>query len=469
MVSLFRRDGLDMTKGPFMKNLILFAVPVFLTGLLQLLYNAADLVVVGKFSSEATLAQGAIQSTTSLIHMLVNASMGLAVGINVAAAKYIGAKNENAVSRVVHTAMVLAVIAGVIVSTVGIIFCKRFLSLMNSPSDVIDLSALYLRIYFIGTPFNLIYNFGAAALRAKGQTQKPLMFLFMSGLINVGLNLFFVLVMDLSVEGVGIGTVVSQAVSAVLVVAELKRTKGYCRLEFKKLGVSRDALAEILKIGVPAGIQTSLFSISNVIIQSTVNSFGSVTVAANGNAQNLEGILNIAVDSVYQASLSFIGQNYGAAKKDNIGVVMRSTFIMMTVVCIAISGVMVPLRATFLGIYSNDAEVIAIGSRRIAINAALYVLFGWMQLNVAYLRGLGYGTMPTAVSVIGICVLRILWIELVFPLWPALECIYYSYPISWAITSLTLLICFIAVRKKAFDKMEKEHGENASLAPDGAQ
>ena len=450
-----RRNGMDMTTGPFLKKLIVFSLPVILTGFLQLLYNAADLIVVGQFASSE--AQGAIQSTSSLIHLIVNVSMGLSVGINVAAAKYIGAKDENNVSKVIHTAVLLALISGVLVGLVGFFQSKYFLQLMGSDPELIGLSEVYLKIYFIGTPLNLLYNFGAAALRAKGETQKPLLYLLISGAVNITLNVFFVVALGMDVDGVAIATISSQALSATLVVIELMRTRGYCKLYLSKLKIDGKATLEIIKIGVPAGIQSSLFSISNVIIQSTINSFGKVVITGNGNAQSLESFLNIAVESIYQASVSFIGQNYGANKKENIIKVMKLTFFMVTVVCVVMAAVIIPLRRIFLSIYNTDPAIIKQGELRLLINGTTYFLFGWMQVFVSYMRGLSHGLLPVVVSVLGICVFRIIWIFVVFPLSPTMLMVYVSYPISWIITSVAHFICYLIVRKKTYERMNAEY------------
>lgn len=446
-----------MLNGPFFKKLMLFAVPVMLTGFLQLLYNSADLVVVGQFSEEGYSAQAAISSTTSLIHLIINVSMGLAVGINVAVAKSIGAKNEKSASEVVHTSVALALAVGLFVGAFGFLLSATFLKWMGSPDTVIDLSALYLKIYFLGTPLNLLYNFGAAILRAKGEAQKPLIYLFISGIINIILNLFFVIVLKMSVDGVAIATVVSQAVSAILVAADLMKTDGYCRLELKKIRIHKKSLLEIVKFGVPAGIQGSMFSVSNVIIQSTINGFGEVVMAANGNAASIESFLNVAVDSVYQAALSFIGQNYGANNKPNIEKIMRISFLLMTGFCFVISAATTLGRTFLLSIFNGDSEVIRQGELRIFTNCLTYILYGWMQLFVGFMRGLGHGVLPVFVSIIGICVFRIFWVYVIFPLEPTLLCVYLSYPISWILTASAHFICLLIVKKSSYNKMQKEY------------
>ena len=384
-------------------------------------------------------------------------AMGLSVGINVAIAKYIGAKDGKKVSDVTHTAIAVSVIIGVLVGAFGFIFSKLFLKWMLCPEDIIDLATLYLRIYFLGAPLNLIYNFGAAALRAKGHTHKPLTYLFVSGVANVLLNALLVLVFNMHVDGVAIATVASQAIAAALVLRELFTTDGYCRIYLNKLKVDMSSFAEILKIGIPAGVQNSLFSISNVIIQSTINTFGSAVIAGNGNAQNFEGFINIAIDSIYQASISFIGQNYGADKKENINKIMKLTFILVTIVSLAITAICVPFRKFFLSIYNADEDIIAVGQLRIFIHGIPYFVFGWMQIFVSDMRGLGYGTLPVIISVIGVCVLRLVWIFFVFPLEPTIECVYWSYPLSWAATAVAQFIALMIVKPRAYEKMHAEH------------
>ena len=438
-----------------MKKMILFAIPVLLTGLLQLAYNAADLIVVGQFSSSE--AQGAIQSTGSLISLIVNVSMGLAVGVNVAVAKHVGQRDRHATSAVIHTSLVLSVIVGVVVAIFGYFLSGMFLRWMSAPTDLIDLSTTYLKIYFLGMPLNLVYNFGAAALRANGQTQKPLFYLFVSGLVNVGLNILFVLVFKMDVDGVAIATITSQAVAAGFVVTEMIRTKGYCKIHLKKLRIDSKSLWEIVSIGVPAGIQGSMFSISNVVIQSTVNKFGSLIVTANGNAQSIENFMYVGVDSVYQAALSFIGQNYGANNKKNIQKIMKLSFLLVTAVSMLMAAVVVPLRRLILSIYNTDPEIVSQGELRILINESTYFIYGWMQIFVAYQRGLGRGVTPVVISLLGICVLRIAWVYLVFDKSPTLLTLYMSYPVSWIVTGIAQLIAYLAIRKKAFKKMNEEY------------
>ncbi|HBK01496.1 MAG TPA: MATE family efflux transporter, partial [Clostridiales bacterium] len=308
----------DMLNGPFIPKILSFAIPVMLTGFLQLLYSSADLVVVGQFSEHKNAAQAAISSTSALINLIINLFMGLAVGINVAVAKRIGSGDSDGVKRVIHTSAIVGLIGGILVGGVGFFFARTFLEWMACPEDVIDLAALYMKIYFIGAPFNLLYNFFASVLRAKGETKKPFAILAAAGIVNIILNLIFVIGFKMSVDGVAIATIISQAVSAILVMLLLVRSPFPFKLSFNDLKIDKNSLADILKIGIPAGIQGSMFSISNVIIQSTINSFGSIVVAGNGNAVSIEGFLNVAVDAVYQATVSFIGQNYGAVKKKNI-------------------------------------------------------------------------------------------------------------------------------------------------------
>lgn len=454
----------DMLNGPFIPKILSFAVPVMLTGFLQLLYSSADLVVVGQFSEHKNAAQAAISSTSALINLIINLFMGLAVGINVAVAKRIGAKNNDGVKKVIHTSAIVGLIGGVFVGVIGFFFARTFLEWMMCPEDVIDLAALYMKIYFIGAPFNLLYNFFASVLRAKGETKKPFAILAAAGLVNVLLNLIFVIGFKMSVDGVAIATVISQAVSAVLVTVLLIRSPFPFKLSFKDLKVDKTSLADIVKIGLPAGVQGSMFSISNVIIQSTINSFGSIVLAANGNAVSIEGFLNVAVDAVYQATVSFIGQNYGAARKKNIVKISIDAMIVCTAICLFMAAFVLLLRYPLLRIFSSSDEIIEAGCKRFYINVSFYAVFGWMQILVGMLRGLGHGIMPMVFSVLGVCVFRIVWIYTVFPLTKTIESVYWSYPVSWAITALALLIGYLCVKKSTFKRMELSVSSDSSKA-----
>ena len=455
----------DMTSAPFMKKLTVFTLPLVVSGILQLLYNSADLIVVGQLSRDASNAQAAISSTTSLVHLLVNLFIGLSVGINVTCANSLGARNHDETFRVVHTSFFLAVVSGLFVAVIGTVFSDDLLRLMQSPEDVLPLSTLYLRIYFIGSPFNIWYNFGAAILRSKGDTQKPLVYLAISGTVNVVLNIFFVLVLDMSVDGVAIATVTSQVLSAVLVTISLIKEDGPCKLDISKLSVNGKTLGEIVRIGLPAGIQSSLFSISNVIIQSSINSLGGVVIAGNGNAQSVEGFVCITVEAIGQAAVAFIAQNCGAKKKENVRIVMKDSFILMTIASLILSAVVVLLRRPLLYIFSPDENAADYGEMRLIINVSIYFTYGWMQIIVSFLRGLGKGVLPMTISLIGICLFRVLWIYTVFKAVGTYESVIISYPISWIITGAAQLAAYFITRKKTFGKLfDEAHPPAAEVA-----
>ncbi len=456
MEAVRKKRDIDLINGPFMKKLLIFALPVMASGILQLLYTTADLIIVGKLSIGGSHAQGAVSSTSSLIHLIINVFMGFSVGVNVSCARKLGAKDNEGVFKTVHTAILLSLFCGIFVSFVGFFFSRKFLELMSTPPEIIDLSTTYLKIYFLGTPFLLLYEFGAAILRAKGETKKPLLYLTIAGVTNVLLNIFLVTVFNLSVEGVAIATVVSEILSSFLVIRHLVKTDDACKLNLKKLKIYKKSLKEIVLVGLPAGVQGSMFSISNVIIQSSINGFGSTIVTANGNAANIESYLNAIVNSIVQASISFVGQNYGAKRKENIDKVVKDCCIIMFALCIFFGGLVVLLREPLLSIFNSDPEIIAAGVPRIFTNSTTYVLFAFMQLMVGFMRGLGEGLRPMIISILGVCGIRILWIFTIFVAYPNILTIYISYPVSWILTATAQTICFFFVRKRILKKIDAE-------------
>ena len=451
-MKLFAKNNkIDMLTAPLFKKMVLFALPVLFTNVLQLLYNHADQIVVGQYNG--TTAFAAIGSTSSLIHLVINVFMGIAVGVNVAVAHKLGANKTEDAEKILHTAVIFAVISGVAISVIGVLLSTTFLRWMKSPEDVIDLSSTYLKIYFLGAPFSLLYNFCAAAMRAKGQSQKPLTFLTISGAANVILNLFFVIVCNLSVAGVAIATVISQALSAVLAIISLSRDDGGCRLSLKKLKFDGKSFAVIAKIGFPAGIQSSVFSISNVLIQSTINSYGSVVMAGNTAAQNVESYLNAAAGSIYQSELAFIGQNYGAKRPKNIKKIIFNAFSLMVGTMAVLSLIVILFDDTVLKLFNPDPSAIEAAKIRLSINCGFYVLYGCMELAVGIMRGLGHGVTPMLVALAGVCGTRLLWLFFVYPIEPSLTLLYASYPVSWGLAMAAHLISFLIVRKKTFAKM----------------
>lgn len=437
---------MDMVNGPLTGKIIRFAIPVALSGMLQLLFNAADVIVVGKFAGAASLA--AVGSTGSLVNLLVNLFMGVSIGCNVLVARYYGARREDAVSETVHCAVAASVIIGLLAAAVGLIFSTPLLRLMGTPEDVLPKASLYLRIYFCGVPFNIAYNFGAAVLRAVGDTKRPLYILTAAGVVNVVLNLITVILLHMDVAGVAVATVASQLISCVLVLRCLTLRDDCCRLHRKEIRIHGDKLKEMVRIGLPAGIQGCLFSISNVVIQSSVNSFGSIVMAGNSAASNIEGFVWTGMNAVYQACITFVSQNLGAGKIERIKKVLINCLLIVTAVGLGLGGSGYLFRHFLLSIYASDSEglreqIIQVGSIRMFYICQMYLICGWMDTTCGAMRGLGKSWMPTTVSLLGVCVFRVIWINTVFQVSHTLENIYVSYPISWIATFAVHLICFI--------------------------
>ena len=437
---------IDMCNGPLVGKLIRFTIPLIFTSVLQLLFNAADIVVVGRFAGKEAMA--AVGSTGALINLIINVLMGLSIGTSVLVARYYGANDPERVSKAVHTSITISVVGGLLIGVLGIVICRPMLELMGTPEDVIDGAELYMRIYFAGFPVIALYNFGASVLRAVGDTKRPLYFLFIAGVVNVLLNLLCVIVLKMGVAGVAVPTVVSQLISSILVTVCLIKSESSIRLHLKKLKIDGATMREMLKIGLPAGIQGSVFSISNVIIQSSINIFGSVAVAGNSAAGNLEGFVYVIMNSFYQAALNFTGQNMGAGKLDRVKKTLYACVGMVTIAGV-LSGVGVWLLGTPLSsIYSTDPEVIAYSTLRLAYVCAPYFICGIMDTMVGMMRGMGYSIAPMLVSMIGVCGFRLGWIYTVFARHKTLETLYISYPFSWTITALVHIACFIWAYRK---------------------
>ena len=437
---------MDMTTGSLLPKVLAFSGPLVLTGVLQLLYNAADVVVVGRFSGATALA--AVGSTGSLINLLVNVFMGLSVGASVVIARAYGAGDYDRIQNGVHTAITVAAISGLLVGAVGVLFGRPLLELMGSPEDVIDEATLYIQIYFMGMPFNMLYNFGAAILRAVGDTRRPLYYLSIAGVINVVLNLVLVILFHMGVAGVAIATVISQAVSMALVLICLVRSEGAIHLNWRKLHINTMQLKQIARVGLPAGFQGSLFSISNVMIQSAVNSFGSMVVAGNSAAANLEGFVYTAMNAIYQADLTFASQNMGAGKYRRVRRGMWVCLGTVTVIGLALGLIFLAAGPTLLGLYNEDPLVIEFGMKRMSIILPTYFLCGLMDTMVGQLRGIGYSIMPMIVSLTGACLLRIVWIMTIFAVYHTQTALYISYPISWLATFLVHMLCYMVVSRK---------------------
>lgn len=442
----------DLTSGPLTIKIIKFIIPLMLTGILQLLYNAADSIVVGHYDGSSALA--AVSSVGALINLLVNAFMGLSVGAAVVVAQDYGAKDYEGVSKTVHTSYLISIIGGIVVGAIGLIFSRQFLIWMESPEDVLPLSTEYLMIYFAGTPANMAYNFGASILRSVGDTKRPLYFLTISGLVNVVLNLVLVIVFHMGVAGVAYATIISQILSAVMVIVYMMKSKDCVRFVPKNMRIYGDKLKKMLYIGLPAGFQGTVFSLSNVVIQSAVNSFGSLVMAGNGAASSLEGFTYTAMNSVYQASLTFVGQNVGAKKYDRINKVQGVCLVLVTIIGLVFGVTTYCLGEPLLSIYlPNDPEAIPYGIIRMSYIALPYFLCGMMEVMVGGQRGMGMSFIPMINALLGSCVLRIVWISTVFAADPTLFTLYISYPISWAVTTLAHTVFYFvklhSLKKKA--------------------
>lgn len=437
---------MDMCHGPLFRKILVFTLPLILSGILQLLFNAADVIVVGQFAGSESLA--AVGSTSSLTNLLVNLFIGLSVGVNVLVARFYGAQQEQEAQETVHTAVVISVLGGIVLAFMGVLLAEPLLTLMDTPEDVIRYSVLYMRIYFVGMPVMLLYNFGSAILRAIGDTRRPLYFLAVAGVINVVLNLVFVICFHMGVAGVATATVISQCVSAALIVRCLMKSEGCIRLRPDRLRIHWGKLAKIARIGLPAGVQGMLFSISNVLIQSSVNSFGSIAMAGNTAAQNVEGFVYTSMNAVHQTAVSFTSQNLGGKQYKRINRILLECVLFVTVIGLVLGNGAYLLGNQILGIYSSDAEVVAYGMERLAIICTTYCLCGIMDVMVGSIRGLGYAVLPMIVSLMGACVFRIVYIYTVFEWDRTLRTLYISYPISWAMTAAVHVLCFLIVRRK---------------------
>lgn len=445
-----KKYEIDMCSGPLFGKILIFYIPLMLSGILQLLFNAADIVVVGRFAGNESLA--AVGSTGSLINLIINIFIGLSVGANVLVARFYGANQTDELKAMVQTAIATSVISGILLVFVGFFVAKPALLLMGTPDNVISQAVLYMRIYFAGMPFMMAYNFGAAVLRAVGDTKRPLYYLLLAGVVNVVLNLFFVIVLSMGVAGVATATVISQAISAVLVIRCLVLTDGVYRLELKGIRIAPDKLAKMFQIGLPAGLQGALFSISNVLIQSSVNSFGSTAMAGNTAGSNIEGFIYTSMNAFYQSAISFCGQNYGARQYKRVGRALLICEVLVVAVGILFGNGAYLAGGTLLKLYSVDPEVIAYGLQRMKYICVTYFLCGMMDVMVGGLRGIGYSIMPMLVSLTGACLFRIVWIYTVFRSVHTLQCLYVSYPISWALTFFAHLICFLIVYRKLLKK-----------------
>lgn len=437
---------IDMCNGSILDKLVSFSIPLMLSGILQLLFNAVDIIVVGQFTGNEALA--AVGSTTALINVFVNLFIGISLGASVLAARFYATGQEKEMSETVHTSITLALISGIAMGIIGVIAAKGALELMDTPDNVLNLSTLYMRIYFMGMPFFMLYNYGAAILRAVGDTKRPLLFLIISGATNVLLNLLLVIQFHLGVAGVAIATVISQCISCILVLRCLYISDGSYQLRFNKLGMKTRYVKQIFQIGIPAGIQSTIINFSNVLLQSSVNSFGSVAMAGYTAANNILGFLYVSVNSITQACMSFTSQNYGVRKFKRMDKVLLECLGLTVIVALVLGGGSYLFGAELMHIYTKSSKVIECGVDIMLYTTVTYFLCGIMDLLPGALRGMGHSTVPMILSVIGTVGTRIVWIYVIFPCHRSLDFLFISYPVSWLLTIVMQVICFYFVRKK---------------------
>ena len=448
-----------MLNGPLLKNIILYSIPIMLTSLLQLAFNAADLMIVGQYCEDTAVA--AVGNTGSIIALIVNFFMGLSVGGGVAVAQAIGADDKDAVHKAVHTSVPIAIICGIIITVVGLLFSESFLEMIDTPISVLPLSAKYMRIYFIGTIFIMVYNFCAAILRAAGDTRSPLIFLTIAGVINVVLNIVFVTQFNMDVDGVAWATTISQGVSAVLVVIALMKRTDACKLRFSKLRIYLVPFLKIFKIGMPAGIQSCLFAIGNVVIQGAINSFDSTFMSACAASSNIEGFMSTVVGALHQAALNFIGQNVGAGNYKRVKQIFIRCLICVFVSCIILAAVIYSVGPYWLAVYLPDSpEAIRLGVEKLGVICSCYFICGLMEISTGGLRGMGISFLPMIISILGVCGTRILWVNTIFqiPQFHTHQCLFLVYGVSWGITFIAQTIMFIiAYRKRSRIKISLVH------------
>lgn len=438
---------MDMCSGPLFRKILIFAIPIIAMNILQLLFNAADMITVGRFSSREALA--AVGSTGALINLLVNTFMGLSVGTIVVVAKDYGAGNVSNLNASIHTSIAISIISGLVVMVLGLVFCKPLLILMGTPEDILELALLYMKIYFLGVPASMVYNFGAAILRAVGDSRRPMYYLIISGVVNVILNLFFVIVLHMSVDGVAWATIISEFISMTLVMICLSQSN-IMGIHFipRKMRIDRDKLKEILRIGLPAGLQSALFSISNVMIQSAVNSFGSVMVAACSAASNIEGFVGTTMNAYYNAAISFVGQNMGAKKYDRIDKIAQVCTVLIFATWIIMCGAILLFGKSLLALYRPDPEVIELGMLRLKILMVAYFTCGVMNVFPGLTRAMGYSVSPMICTLIGACLMRIVWLKTFFAWYPTIIVLLACYPVTWCLAGIGQVCIFLYARNR---------------------
>ena len=459
-----KNSSISMTEGPLFKKIVKYTIPIILSGILQLAFNAVDLIVVGHFCGELSLA--AVGATGALINLLINIFIGLSVGGGITIARSLGAGKTADTQKAVHTIIPLALICGVILTALGVPLSRPLLRLMDTPDNVIKLSTSYMQIYFAGTVFNMLYNFGSAILRATGDTQRPLIYLTVAGLANIGLNVFFVTVFHMNVAGVALATAISQAISAILVLINLIKRTDACHFNFRRMKIDIPSLKNIIHIGVPSGIASSFFSISNVLIQSSVNSFGDVVMSGAAAAASIEGFIYTSQNSFMHTAQNFVSQNYGAKKFDRIKKTVMISALTVTFVGLVLGITAYLFSTPLLKIYIKDsAEAVKWGAIRMSIISCTYFLCGIMEVLSGAIRGLGSSLPPTIVSLIGACLFRVVWILTIFriPKYHTIECIYVSYPISWVLTIIAHFVVFLIIYRKKKRKLEEQAEQSEEL------
>lgn len=449
-----------MCNGPLFGKILVFSLPIMAMNILQLLFNAADMVVIGQFSGKHALA--AVGATGALINLLINLFMGLSVGTSVIVAQDYGANRPAEVSRSVHTSIAVSLIGGAVVMVVGLVLCEPMLTLMGTPGDIIDMSVLYMRIYFLGMPANMVYNFASAILRSVGDSRRPMYYLVISGAVNVALNLFFVAALGMDVDGVAWATVISQYISAFLTMACLYRSSLSIRFIPRQLCLDRQKLSTILKVGVPAGLQGTLFSISNTMIQSAVNSFGSEMVAASSAASNVENLAGTTMNAYYNAAITFTGQNMGAKKYERIDTIAKVCAALVFATWFVLCGTILILGRPLLSVYTSDQDVINLGMERLYIMMSAYFTCGIMNVFPGLTRGMGYSILPMLCTLIGACLLRIVWLATFFTWYRSVFMLFVCYPITWSLAGLGQVASFLYARHRIRKQAVLEAGAVSS-------
>ena len=455
-----------MTTGSLLPKLVAFALPLALSGILQLLFNAVDLIVIGNFSKTRVISLAAVSSNNSLINLFVNVAIGISLGVNVVMAQAIGEGNREKAERTVHTAMLLSLVIGLAIMVIGTVGARQFLIWMQANPEVIDKAYTYLFIYFFGAPANIVYNFGAALLRAKGDTRRPLVYLTIAGIVNVGLNILLVVAADMDVAGVAVATIVSQYISAILVVLTLIKEKGELRLVLKKLRFHSAELKRILRIGLPSGILSSFFSIANIIIQSAMNGFSAAVIAGNATGTSIEAFIYTSMNAVAGTASTFSGQNYGAGKYKRIKRVMLDCCLIEALVGILVGALFMLLRYRLAGIYTADQEVVAVAGRRMMVILPFYFVCGVVEVLVGIMRGMNYSVTPTIASFVSVCVYRIVWVFTYFRAHQTAQALWLSYPISWLINFAIDLVMILVIFRKVAKRKQGVGESGESLVTD---